>query len=137
MQRRMTIPPTNTFYSCKFQRFSKQISTMKAIQVYNLASVIWSLFVDSKGFARDNSIASRNSQECIQVDMLLCLRTMQCLIDKKLLLARKPRSPSILRQPQSKDCSFHTRPTQKIKLQRSFSCMNNLKFAHCRVVRNL
>ena len=36
----MTIPQTNTFYSSKFQHFSQQISTMKAMQVYNLASVM-------------------------------------------------------------------------------------------------
>ena len=40
MQRRMAIPAKNILYSCKFQHFSKRISGMKGMQVYNLASVM-------------------------------------------------------------------------------------------------
>lgn len=36
----MAILPKNTLYSCQFQHFSKRISGMKAVQVYNLASVM-------------------------------------------------------------------------------------------------
>ena len=36
----MAIPPENTLYSCKFHHFSRRISGMKAMQVYNLAPVM-------------------------------------------------------------------------------------------------
>ena len=40
MQRRVEILPRNTLYGCKFQHFSKRISGIKAMQVYNLVSVM-------------------------------------------------------------------------------------------------
>ena len=77
MQRRIAIPPKNILYSCKFQHFSKRLSGMKAMQVYNPASVM----IINCRLETTDSIALRNSQGCMQVDILLCLRTMQCLVD--------------------------------------------------------
>ena len=40
MQVRMAILATNTLYNCNFQYFSKRVASMKAMQMYNLASVM-------------------------------------------------------------------------------------------------
>lgn len=107
------------------------------MNVYNVVSIMISSY--RLKWVRKRSITPRNSQECMEVDRLLCSRTMQCLIDQttasgqETLVALSSQATTVLC---SIDSPFHRGP-QKGQHHGIPSIVRPSKSGQCRTQRNL